>query len=79
MQEALNGCEYRGDIIGRRPSILQDVETQFSVRVNVRMEHARKEFDGGRFGRIALVESEDELEGAILKWCVHYAAVGFQQ
>ena len=47
VQQTLDRREDRGDIIRRRPAVLEDVKAELAVCVNVWMEHARKEFDGG--------------------------------
>jgi len=56
MQQTLNTRQNRRDIISRTPPILQDIQTQLSVRVHVRVKHLREEFDGRRFVRVGFVE-----------------------
>lgn len=67
VQEGLDGREDRGDVVGGRPAVLEDVEAQLAVRVDVRVEHAREELDGWRLVGVGLVEGEQELEGAVFE------------
>ena len=56
MQQTLNTRQNRRYIISRAPPVLQDIQTQLSVRVHVRVKHLREEFDGRRFVRVGFVE-----------------------
>lgn len=67
MQQTLDGCEDGGDIVRRRPTVLEDVETQLSVSVDVGVEHARQKFDGGGFIGVCFVKSKEKLERAIFE------------
>ena len=72
MKEALNGGEDSSNVVSRRPAILEDVEAELSIGVDVRVEHAGEEFDGGRFVGVGFVKGEEELEGAVFKGGVSY-------
>ena len=65
----MDGGQDRGDIVGGRPSVLEDIETELAVGIDVWVKHSAKEFDGGRFVGVGFVEGEDELEGAVFEWC----------
>ena len=71
MEKTLNARQDRGDIVCRAPSVLQDVKAELAVVVHVWVEHARQELDSWWFGRIALIEGEEELERAVFERCVH--------
>lgn len=45
MQERLDAGQYRGNVIRRRPSVLQDVEAKSAIIVDVGMEHLGNELD----------------------------------
>jgi len=49
VEEALDGGEDGCDVVGGRPSVLEDVETELAIGVDVGVEHPREEFDGGGF------------------------------
>ena len=40
MKQTLDACQNGSNIISGTPSILQDVETEFSIGINIWMEHA---------------------------------------
>ena len=61
-----------GDVIGRAPSILENVKTEFAVGVHVGMKHAGEKLDGWWLVRIALVECESQLERAVFERCLRY-------
>jgi hypothetical protein len=52
------------------PSVLQDIQAEFSCRVYVWMKHLTDEFDGRRFVWVLLFEVHDESECAIFEGCV---------
>jgi hypothetical protein len=63
----LNTCQDRRNIVGRRPPVLQDIQTQLACPVYVRVEHLANELDARRLVRVCFLEMHDEAEGAILK------------
>ena len=67
VQQTLDGRQDRGHVVRRGPPVLEDVETELAVGVDVGVEHAGEEFDGGRFVRVGFVKGEDEFEGAVFK------------
>ena len=67
MEETLDTREDCGDIVRWTPSVLKDVQTEFAIRVHVRVKHPRQEFDGGRFVWVAFVECEVKFECAIFE------------
>lgn len=67
MQQTLDARQDRRHIIRRGPAVLQDVEAELAVGVDVRMEHAREEFDSGRLVWVGFVEGECQLEGAVFE------------
>lgn len=67
MQQTLDRSQDGRDVIRRRPAVLQDVEAQFSVGVDVGVEHFRDELDDGRLVRVRLVKGQDEAEGAVFE------------
>jgi hypothetical protein len=63
----LDTGEDSGDIIGWRPSVLQDIETQLASSVDVGMKHCADEFDSRWLVGILFLELHDESEGAVFK------------
>lgn len=57
-----------GHIIGRAPSILQDIQTQLAGAIDVGMEHLADEFDARWLVGVLLLELHHESESAVLKW-----------
>ena len=45
MKVRLDGCQNSRDIIDGAPLVLQNVQTDLSVCVNVRVEHSDQKFD----------------------------------
>ena len=41
VQETLDARQDGGNVVGGRPAVLQDVQTELAVGVNVRVEHLR--------------------------------------
>ena len=66
----LNARQDRGDVIGWRPPVLQDVETQLSRTVDVGVEHGADELDARRLVGVCFLEVHDEAEGPIFEWRV---------
>ena len=67
MQQTLNRSQDSRDVIRRRPTVLQNVEAQFSVGVDVGVKHLRDELDDGRLVRVRFVKGQDEAEGAVFE------------
>lgn len=67
MQQTLNARQDGCDVIGWRPSVLQNIEAQFSVGVDIGVEHLAEEFDGGWLVRVGFVERENEFEGSVFE------------
>lgn len=67
VEEGLDGGQDGGNIVCGGPSVLEDVETELAVGVDVWMEHAGEELDGGRLVGVGFVECEGELEGAVFE------------
>lgn len=67
MQQTLYTRQDRSNIIRRRPSILQNIETELAICVHVRVEHSRQEFDRGGFVRVGFIECEEEFESAVFE------------
>ena len=59
-----------GNIIGRTPAVLQDVQTQLSGGVDVGVKHGADKLDTRRFVGILLFKVHDESEGAVFERCV---------
>lgn len=70
VQEGLDAGQYRRNIVGRRPSVLKDVQAQLTGAVDVGMEHLRDELHPGRLVRVGFFELHYQSEGAIFEGCV---------
>ena len=68
MKETLDTCEDRCDIVCRAPSVLEDIEAQFPIRINIRMEHLAQKFHSRGFVGVRFVKGQQEFECAILEW-----------
>lgn len=66
----LNTCQNRRNVVRRRPSVLQNVQTQLSRAIYVRMKHLTYELDARRLVRVGFFEMHDKAEGAVFKWCI---------
>lgn len=66
----LNAGQDSGYIIRRTPSVLQNVEAEFSGGVDVGVEHLADELDLGRLVGILLFELHHKSKGAIFKGSV---------
>lgn len=55
------------NIICRTPSVLQNVQTEFSSSIDVRMEHLADEFDRGWFVWVLLFKLHNKAKGPILE------------
>ena len=66
----LNTCQDRRNIVRRRPSVLEDVQTQLACAVNVRVKHLTDELDAWGLVRVGFFEVHDKAKGAVLKRCV---------
>jgi hypothetical protein len=70
VQETLDAGQDRSNVIRGAPSVLQDVQTQFSVCIHVWVEHPREELHSWWLVWVRLVERERESERAIFEWGV---------
>ena len=52
----LNACQYGSHVVGWTPSVLQDVQAEFSGSIDIGMEHLADKFDTRRFIRILFLE-----------------------
>ena len=52
----LNARQNRSHVICRTPSVLQDIQTQLSGSVDIRVKHLADEFDARWFIRILLLK-----------------------
>ena len=68
MKETLNTSEDRCDIVCRAPSVLEDIEAQFPIRIDIRMEHLAQKFHSRGFVGVRFVKGQQEFECAILEW-----------
>jgi len=66
-QQRLNAGQNGRNIISGRPSVLEDVEADASIRIDVGVEHFGEEFDYGWLIGVLLAELHRELESAVLK------------
>lgn len=64
--------QYRSDIVGRAPPVLENIQTELAGGVDIGMEHLADKFHPGRFIRILFLEMHHKPEGTILKGCVHW-------
>lgn len=69
----LNACQDSCNVVGRRPSILQNIQTEFTGSVHIWMEHLAEELDRRRLVRVLLFEVHDKSEGSIFKGSVGWA------
>ena len=67
IQQTLYTRQYRHDIISRTPTILKDIQTKFSIRIDVGVKHLADEFDAWRLVRVGFVELEEEAEGSVFE------------
>ena len=56
VQETLNAREDSGNVVSGAPTVLQDIQTELAVRIYIRMEHLRQEFDHWGLIGVVLVE-----------------------
>lgn len=66
----LNTGQNCGNIVGRTPTILKNIETQLSRCVYIWVEHLADELDLRRLIGVLLFELHYEAERAIFEWCV---------
>ena len=66
----LHTRQDRRHIVCRTPSVLQDIQTQLSCTIDVRVEHLADELDSGRFVGVLFFEVHDESECAVFEGCV---------
>lgn len=74
IQQTLHTRQDRSDIISRTPSILQDIQTEFSVRVDVWMKHVRDKAYSGRSGGVRVGECEGKAERSIFERCLGWSS-----
>jgi uncharacterized protein YlxP (DUF503 family) len=78
MQQTLDARKDGRNIVRWAPSVLQDIKTKFSIRVNVGMEHSGQELDSRWLIWVTLVECQRKFESAIFKRCVRYIDMGWR-
>ena len=66
----LNACQDSCNIVCGRPSVLQDVQTQLSRCIHIRMKHLADELDCRRLVWILFLEVHDESEGSVFEGSV---------
>lgn len=69
----LNRRKYSSHIIRRTPPILQDIQTQLSRTVDIRMKHLANKLHSWRFVGVLLFEVHYEAEGAVFEGCIGWA------
>ena len=57
-------------IIGWAPSILEDIQAEFTGGINIRMEHLTDELDRRRFIRVLLLKMHNEPKGTVFEGSV---------
>lgn len=72
MEQALYARQNRRNIVGRRPPVLQNVQTKLPVRVYVWVEHSGQKPDRGRFVWIGFIEREDEFKSSVFERRITY-------
>lgn len=63
----LNARQDRGDVVGWRPPVLQDIETQLSGTVYVGVEHGADELHARRLVWVCFLKVHDKAEGPIFE------------
>jgi hypothetical protein len=66
----LNTRQDSGHIIGRTPSVLKNVETEFTSSVNIGMEHLTDKFDARRLVGVLFLKVHHEAKGSVLEGCI---------
>lgn len=66
----LNARQDCGNVVGRAPSVLQDVEAELARSVDIGVEHLTNEFDLRRFVGVLLFELHHQSESPVLEGCV---------
>lgn len=70
IQETLYTRQDCHHIVRWTPPVLQDVETQFTIVVDVWMKHLRYEFHLWRTIWVGFLEGHDQTERSPCKWCI---------
>lgn len=71
----LNGGKDGRDIICRAPPILQDIQTDATICVNIRVKHFWHKTNCRWLVWVFLGEFDSQLESSILEWCVMRSVV----
>lgn len=69
-QQRLNTGQYSRYVINGRPLVLQDIQTDLTIVVDVRMEHFCQKSNLWRLVRIIFRKLEHQFEGSTLPWRV---------
>lgn len=72
MEEALDRGEDCSNVVSGRPSILEDVETEFAACIDIWVEHSGEEFHGRWLVRIRFFKCQQKFECAVFKWGVSW-------
>lgn len=70
MDVPLNTCQNSRNIVCRTPPVLQNIQTQLSSCINIRMKHLANELDGGGLVWILFLEGHDKSKSSIFKGSV---------
>jgi len=73
IEQALNAGQDSCHVICRTPSILQNIQAEFSSTIDVWVKHLADELHTGRLVGVLFFEVHDKAEGAILKGSVCWA------
>lgn len=68
MDTSKNRCH----VVRGTPAVLEDVKTEFTIRINIGVEHFAQKFHTGGLVGVRFVERQKQLEGTILKGRVGY-------
>ena len=66
----LNAGQDGRNVVCGTPTILQNVQAEFSGAIDIRMEHLADKLDSGWLIGILLFEMHDESEGSIFERCI---------
>lgn len=69
-QQTLNGKQDRTNILTRRPSLLNHIQTQSSIIINIRMKHVAGKTNAGRTHWIVFTKRQSQRKYATFPWRV---------
>ena len=69
VEETLEGEEHGSDVIGGRPLLLEDVETDVALRVHIGVEARSDELHHGRLDRVVCGEADVQRELQAFEHC----------